>query len=211
MKNSREVELKYFECLPIRLQEILTKKGMTQKDLSGLSGVSEQTISGWMRGTKVPRFAALVDVCNALECSFDYLTGHDTCTTHELQGVKKYTGLSEDAIRKLKNFSPHFQSLLSAIICDNSIVSLLDQFMRSDDIALERWWYHLEPNGGMSYEQEVLPVQFSDLSINGVPVDNELYRQAIMNLLRDALLKLKVPHYLPPDWRSNDDDEPLSI
>ena len=162
--------------------------------------------------TVKPSLPLLMAYCEFFDADIDALLGKlQDYKKHGEKYICAYTGLSEAAVRKLHNSAYSaiplpFKQLLSAIICEDNILSLLDQFMRTDDIALERHWFRLSPKGDFVPEQEILPVDFSDLSINGMPVDIEMYRQSILNLLRDALIKLQVPGYLPPEWRLNDDD-----
>jgi DNA-binding Xre family transcriptional regulator len=51
------------------LRDILDQKGVNQKQLSEISGVSENGISKIFLGTRQIRFDTLEDICNALEIS----------------------------------------------------------------------------------------------------------------------------------------------
>lgn len=54
-----------------RLKSMLEQRGMTQKELSMLTGISEHTISKYMSFTGTPNFINLDKICKALNCSAD--------------------------------------------------------------------------------------------------------------------------------------------
>lgn len=59
-------------------QQIASMRGyrlMKQDELGALVGVTKQTISGWERGRRTPNADDLVKLCQALNCSADYLLG----------------------------------------------------------------------------------------------------------------------------------------
>ena len=62
------------------IQERRKTRGLTQTDLSRLSGVPQTTISGWERGFK-PRAADLHKVARALCCTIEELLGYETAAT----------------------------------------------------------------------------------------------------------------------------------
>lgn len=59
------------------MAELLSKRGMTQKELSIASGVTESAISHYMRGDRVPRGANLLKIAKALGTTTDYLLSQD--------------------------------------------------------------------------------------------------------------------------------------
>lgn len=56
-----------------RIRELLAEKGMTQKDLSELTGVTESAISHYIKGDRTPRCANLVKIAKALGTTADDL------------------------------------------------------------------------------------------------------------------------------------------
>ena len=77
-----------------RLNEI----GMTRKELAKKTGVSQNSVSGYIRGTQLPKFDTLCNISIALETSVSELTGGDVqnLQTKEIiekakkQAVKEY-------------------------------------------------------------------------------------------------------------------------
>lgn len=55
------------------LSILLYETGMTQKDLSEVSGVSESDISRYINGTQTPTATKLVNLSYALNCDYDEL------------------------------------------------------------------------------------------------------------------------------------------
>ena len=98
-----------------RIAIIMNKKGWSQKDLSerckGEISVSEGTITGWLQGVDgkytEPRIKAFNEVARVLGVSVDYLMGNTNVasTNAATQAVANYTGLSEQATKKLHEYS----------------------------------------------------------------------------------------------------------
>ncbi|NMA64474.1 MAG: helix-turn-helix transcriptional regulator [Syntrophomonadaceae bacterium] len=58
-----------------RLQQILDKKKMQQKDLAETIGQKPSSISNYITGNSSPPIDVLGDICRALNISADYLLG----------------------------------------------------------------------------------------------------------------------------------------
>lgn len=59
--------------LGTRIASMRGYRRLTQEQLGGLTGVSKQTISGWEHDTSKPNADYIRELCNALDCSADYL------------------------------------------------------------------------------------------------------------------------------------------
>jgi transcriptional regulator with XRE-family HTH domain len=60
-------------CFASHLKLALKKKGVSQRELSSLTGIHETAISHFTRGARVPRLNNLVIIAEALEISLDAL------------------------------------------------------------------------------------------------------------------------------------------
>lgn len=60
-----------------RLKEVRKIKGLTQKELSEMVGVSVSTVKKWEQDQVDPNTAALISIAVALNVSIDYLFGRD--------------------------------------------------------------------------------------------------------------------------------------
>ena len=60
-----------------RLDYILLEQGITQRRLSEMSGITEQTISRYVNDERVPKATEIVKIAKSLNVSIDYLLGQD--------------------------------------------------------------------------------------------------------------------------------------
>ena len=56
-----------------QIAKLLSERNMTQKELAQLTGMTESTISHYMKGDRVPRGVNLVKIAKALGTTTDYL------------------------------------------------------------------------------------------------------------------------------------------
>ena len=59
------------EEFSIRLKRLMYRQGVTQKELSEETGISEMTISNYMNGKRTPSFYNVDKISKALKCSID--------------------------------------------------------------------------------------------------------------------------------------------
>ena len=60
-----------------RMKELISQKGLSQKQLAKISGLTESTISHYVRGERVPRGVNLIKIAKALDTTTDYLLGNE--------------------------------------------------------------------------------------------------------------------------------------
>jgi transcriptional regulator with XRE-family HTH domain len=61
-----------------RLQQALSRSGMTQKELAAKAGVTEAAISHYLKGDRLPRFAVAVKLAEALNVTVEELMSGNT-------------------------------------------------------------------------------------------------------------------------------------
>lgn len=90
-----------------RLGLIRNKKGLTQQELAEKLGFSRDTITKWENGERQIKATDLAKICEALDCSADYLIGRtkEPTTDKDTQFVIDYTGLTENTVCQLKNLN----------------------------------------------------------------------------------------------------------
>lgn len=77
-----------------KVKYLMKKKGINQKQLSALSGITESSISRYLAGNKNPRMDIIVNVAKALDVSTDYfLEDEEKCES-------AYTAISSAIARK---------------------------------------------------------------------------------------------------------------
>lgn len=67
-----------------KLNQTLQKQNITQKQLSELTGITEQSISRYTNGSRTPGALELIKIANALDVSIDYLLGHINVTVEDV-------------------------------------------------------------------------------------------------------------------------------
>lgn len=66
------------DCFKDRITELLRTRGVMQKDLAELIGVTESTLSRYMSGERKPDLKTLSNMATALHTTTDYLLGRET-------------------------------------------------------------------------------------------------------------------------------------
>lgn len=56
-----------------KIQELLKKRGMTQKELAVIVGVTEATMSRYVKNLRVPKGEIVANIATALKTTSDYL------------------------------------------------------------------------------------------------------------------------------------------
>lgn len=81
LEISKEAYLKLKEekknLFSVRLKELRLKKGLTQKELAKIIGVTKQTIINYEKGTTEPSFENLIKLADLFEVSLDCLLGRE--------------------------------------------------------------------------------------------------------------------------------------
>lgn len=93
------------ELFSLRLRELRKNIGLTQMQLSEISGVRQDLICLYERGKTYPKLTSLVKLASSLNTSLDYLTGitedpvsvaelKELLSENELELLRIYRGLS---------------------------------------------------------------------------------------------------------------------
>ena len=104
-----------------RINDVLAKKGIMQKELAEHLGVTANTVSYYLSGERCPDIDKLIEISRFLNVSTDFLLGlSDVKSTNiEVKSICDYTGLSEMAVAKLHFFKESNQlhsEIISAFI-----------------------------------------------------------------------------------------------
>lgn len=70
-----------------RIRQLRTERGYSQQQLAEAIKSSQQSITDWETGKKIPRTDALVAIANLFDVSIDYIVGATDCPYR----VKSYT------------------------------------------------------------------------------------------------------------------------
>ena len=58
-----------------KISELLTERGISQKELSIIANITESAVSHYVKGDRVPRGVNLAKIATALDTTTDYLLG----------------------------------------------------------------------------------------------------------------------------------------
>lgn len=106
----------------IRLKALRKKKNLTQESLKI---ADRRTISNWEKGNCYPSAEIAIELCNKLDCEFDYLFGKIDLPHKEETDIQKVTRLSEKAIEALCSLSPTERNLIDDLLSSANDLSTL--------------------------------------------------------------------------------------
>ena len=72
----------------LKLQEILSDRGISQKDFSELSGITQPNVSLYCSGKSLPTIATVMKICDILSVSPSELLGYDETTNGGSSGSR---------------------------------------------------------------------------------------------------------------------------
>lgn len=96
-----------------KVKELMRSKGINQKELSSLSGISESSISRYLAGDKNPRMDIIVNVARALEVSTEYFLEDDQ------KCDDAYTAIATAIARKGNELTPEEINKLILLLLGN--------------------------------------------------------------------------------------------
>lgn len=117
-----------------RINSLLAVQNKKQKELAEVLGVTDNTISYFCSGKRIPNTGQIKKIAEFFHCSTDYLFGlSDSATTDkDMQFICDYTGLSEEAISYLR----YFVQIWKQAYPPRKMLSILNQFISSGMLAL---------------------------------------------------------------------------
>lgn len=102
----------------MRLKELRTQKGLTQKELGAKLGFRQSSITAWENGISEPSFETACKLAEILDCSIDYLIGYsddfgnvqgaergEQLTPAEMEMLREYRALSPSGREQIKTLA----------------------------------------------------------------------------------------------------------
>lgn len=89
-----------------RINTLLAEQGVKQKELAQHLQVPDNTISYFVKGTRIPNTTQIIKIAQFFGVSSDYLLGLSNAesTNKDIQFISKYTNLSDKAIVTLNRY-----------------------------------------------------------------------------------------------------------
>lgn len=99
-RSKKNIDEKFFAPFPSRLRKLMEESGDKQEDIAAIVNKSRQTVSQYCNGVSEPGYDALTQIAKHYGVSTDYLLGVSDVRSQDttVQGIVKYTGLSETAV-----------------------------------------------------------------------------------------------------------------
>ena len=133
---------------PTNLRGLMEAHGVTQKALAEVIDMRPQTVSLYIGGQSVPDINTLYKIAEYFNVSADWLIGRPNSartTDLKIQGVCKYTGLSESVVEWVRSLTdkPDLLHTLNALMGHETFQSVIP-FIRDlsavqKSSELERW------------------------------------------------------------------------
>lgn len=95
-----------------RIKEMIAEKGISQKELSELTGITESAISHYVKGTRVPRGANLIKIAGVLGTTADDLLSGDKEMDKDRDLVFAKSLIARNAAQMTKEEKMEFVALL---------------------------------------------------------------------------------------------------
>ena len=93
-----------------KVVELMQQKGINQKQLAKISGISESSLSRYIRGEVMPRMDIIVNVAKALQVETDYFLDE------EEKGQTAYNAIATAIARKGNELSADEKNQLIALL-----------------------------------------------------------------------------------------------
>ena len=85
------------QILGSRISELLTKNGMSQRELADEVGVTEVSMSRYIRGDRTPKGPIIANIAKALHTTSDYLLDHEGEEDSELVYYQTQRAIARNA------------------------------------------------------------------------------------------------------------------
>lgn len=113
-----------------RLKEARKEMGYSLEKVAEVCQVQQyQTVSKWESGNSSPSLKNLLQLCELYGCELGYLIGMHNCKTRKNADIQEETGLSENAINKLRAENAFDNTTIQAI---NALVEFNDGSLLKD-------------------------------------------------------------------------------
>lgn len=97
-----------------KVKDLMASKGINQKQLSQLSGITEASVSRYLKGDREARLDIIVNFAKALDVTTEYLLNDD-----EETGINAYTEIATAVARNGSSLTAEEKNKLIALILGN--------------------------------------------------------------------------------------------
>jgi len=129
-----------------RIKSLRKESGHTQQQLAEKLGIKNQTVSCYESGEREPSYEIILKLADYFNVSVDYLLGRTDVKTPNIDmiAIHKQTGLSEEAIKTLKENYENWPDNTFTKTLNVLIVMLGDD--NNDQRRVKQAWKHTKRN-----------------------------------------------------------------
>lgn len=187
IKNKYDINL-----IGMRIKEVRKLRCLTQQQLADKISVNRQAIINWEKADSktILKVENLVSICEALDCSMDYLLGSvDTPEIEPISKASHYSGIKPEIIRECIE-NPDFLDCLNFFMHPNNSSDIFNS------ITLNTWRKFLTDMslGEISGDLKDILIKYYDEYISITPfesVNKKTYRNFLQNKLPREKITLK--------------------
>lgn len=113
-----------------RIRRLLEKNNIKQKELAHYLNVSDNTVSYYCNGTRIPNLEQMKKIAVFFDTTVDFLVGltNVESTETDIKSICDYIGLTEDAVDTIMDIRykhPELIECFNIFICNDNLYSLL--------------------------------------------------------------------------------------
>lgn len=166
---SKEQLKKFGNRLKNRRKKIGIK---SQDEFAERLDVHLKTVRNWEQGRNIPELITLINICNMLNCSPDYLLGYIDETTHNTHYISQITGLTEKSIEGIQSLWLEMPGNLGWI-CDKDFKDVEEiqkyfQKMNGGEYAVENFESEIRKKQAQSTDLLTLTLLLSSESFKNI-------------------------------------------
>ncbi|MDR1629166.1 MAG: helix-turn-helix domain-containing protein [Oscillospiraceae bacterium] len=174
-----------------RLFKIMKKRKMTKKELAGKSKISSSAITDWFTKNREPRYTNIQKLTEALDISPNYFFGKHDCENPKNNFIQLETGLTEEAIKKLRTLnkrdSNHWKIEIISILIENHYEEETDLFAHLFRYLTNQYMIA----GKIVYKDKAFLGLLEGAEFDTTPYNKDLLELAELGFIQNDVVQLK--------------------
>ena len=117
--------MKYDTPFASRFKALRERIGVSQNEMAEKLGISQQSVSFYEKGERLPDFYVLNRICNETNCSIKYLFGYQDAMSDQNEALCNDLGLSEEALYAIRILNSNEKTILDRLLKLTSFGALI--------------------------------------------------------------------------------------
>lgn len=142
--------MKYDTPFALRFKVLREKLGASQSEMAERLGISQQSVSFYEKGERLPDYYVLNRICNETGCSIRYLFGYQESMSDYNDDWHKDLGLSDEALHFIRVLPDKEKEILDNLLNSTAFEALLSVInyafslteLQTDPVARSFNWDH---------------------------------------------------------------------